>query len=213
MPLKTPNKKKNPNESVIRQMTRISMKHKAVNLSQGFPNEPPPSIVSEALAKATLYGTTQNASSTDSIVIHNRDEISSFKVGGGDELNQYSIPFGRGSLRNSISEFYKKFYSYGEIDPETNVTVTCGATEAMASCLRSIGSPGDKIAFFQPFHELYPSQCKLYYLEPVYITLKPPSIKDNNTTDEKTWTFDWNELEKAMSESIALVLNSPHNPT
>jgi len=129
--------------------------------------------------------------------------ISSSK--NADVLNQYSPPMGREDVRSAIATYYQRFYNYNvEID---NITVTLGATEALASAIRSLGQPGDTAVIFEPFHELYPSQCHLFYLKPVFVTLRP------TTTDKKRWTFDRNELEEALRGARILILNSPHNPT
>eukprot|EP00548_Thalassiothrix_antarctica_P011292 CAMPEP_0194163624 /NCGR_PEP_ID=MMETSP0152-20130528/80149_1 /TAXON_ID=1049557 /ORGANISM="Thalassiothrix antarctica, Strain L6-D1" /LENGTH=402 /DNA_ID=CAMNT_0038873639 /DNA_START=134 /DNA_END=1340 /DNA_ORIENTATION=+ len=137
-------------------------------------------------------------------------------VAGGDQLNQYSPPCGRGDLRLSIANYYKRFYNYGGVGVE-DITVTLGATEALASALRTIGRPGDKCVIFEPFHELYPSQCKLFYLEPVYVTLRPSTSSANETNDDEeifnNWTYGEEELESALSDAKILVLNTPHNPT
>ena len=213
MPLLRPSSS-GPGESIIRLMTRVAMENKAVNLSQGFPNEPPPRPVAEALARATLGGTTENASNEYLLSSDHSDFVPS-----SDELNQYSMPMGRTSLRRAVGSLYERLYDWDTIDPEKQVTITCGATEAVGSALRTIGKPGDKIAFFEPFHELYPSQCKIFYLEPVFVTLTP---KESSTTHgslgtaintKKVWSIDWDQLEQAMSESIALILNTPHNPS
>ena len=136
-------------------------------------------------------------------------------LGGGDQLNQYSPPCGRGDLRSSIANYYKRFYDYGGVGIE-DITVTLGATEALASALRTIGKPGDKCVVFEPFHELYPSQCKLFYLEPVYVTLRSASSTNGENDGKETisnWTYDEEELEEALSDAKILVLNTPHNPT
>lgn len=202
MPLMRPSTS-GPGESIIRLMTRIAMQNKAVNLSQGFPNEPPPRPVVEALARGALGGTPENASSIRLSQYSEYDKVPT------DELNQYSMPMGRTSLREAVADFYGRLYGWNEIDPETQVTITLGATEAMGSALRTLGKPGDKIAFFEPFHELYPSQCKIFYLDPIFVTLTQKETKSSKIE----WVFDWDKLEEAMSQSIALVLNTPHNPT
>ena len=207
-------------ESVIRKMTRLAQEHGAVNLSQGFPNEAPPYNVRLALAHAVLTGRPQeeipdgkddkrsnsllrslssisDTSSVDNIPIHPTSN-------GDDVLNQYSPPFGRGDVLSAIAAYYKRFYDFDVL--EDNITVTLGATEALASALRSLGKPGDKAVVFEPFHELYPSQCKLFYLECDFVTLK---ANPNN----QTWNFDPVELENALKDAKILLLNTPHNPT
>ncbi|OEU13090.1 PLP-dependent transferase [Fragilariopsis cylindrus CCMP1102] len=192
-------------ESVIRMMTRLAIEYKAVNLSQGFPNESPPWPLKVSLAHSVLSDGGDN--------INNNN----------DQLNQYSPPCGRTDLRSSIANYYRRFYEYDNISPE-DITVTLGATEALASALRTIGRPGDKCVIFEPFHELYPSQCKLFYLKPVYVTLRPSmnnsdnnNINDNDNDNENhsntIWTYDENELETALSDAKILILNTPHNPT
>ena len=196
-------------ESVIRLMTRLAEEHQAVNLSQGFPNEGPPRDLRMALAHAVLAGQAYDPSKagtdsdSDGLQQSLLDLITgTFDEGKIDQLNQYSPPMGRPDLRNGISEYYKRFYNY-DVSPD-DITVTLGATEAFASALRTIGRPGDKCVIFQPFHELYPSQCNIFYLEPTYVSLKASGGQ---------WEFDPTELENALKEAKILMFNSPHNPT
>ncbi|CAB9496181.1 Bifunctional aspartate aminotransferase and glutamate/aspartate-prephenate aminotransferase [Seminavis robusta] len=210
-------------ESTIRQMTRLANEHCAVNLSQGFPNEAPPLDVRLALAHAVVVGQPVeegdegNHHHYNSLLRHlssmsmsSSSETPSEDIsdsGGGlssDILNQYSPPMGRGDLRSAISAYYKRLYDY-DVDSD-NITVTLGATEAVASSLRSLGKPSDKVVIFEPFHELYPSQCRLFYLQPTYVTLRPAH-------DNASWMFDPLELEEAMKDARLLILNTPHNPT
>jgi aspartate/methionine/tyrosine aminotransferase len=201
-------------ESTIRRMTRLAHEYGAVNLSQGFPNEGPPMTVRLALAHAVLAGTPvvetgeglengekdlhhrslcrilSNPSSSDAVIL--------------DTLNQYSPPMGTDLVRKSIASYYRNLYQY-EVDPD-DITVTLGATEALACALRSLGRPGQKVVIFEPFHELYPSQCNLFYLEASFVTLRP-------SHDNKTWTFDLQELEATLKDARVLILNTPHNPT
>jgi aspartate/methionine/tyrosine aminotransferase len=140
-----------------------------------------------------------------------------------DQLNQYSPPMGRLDLRVALAEqYYQRLYNYQAVDPE-NITITLGATEAVACALRSIGRPGDKVVIFEPFHELYPNQCRLFYLEPVYVTLRPPpptlslplppQTSKTPQQQPQPWTFDAVELQEALSTAKILLLNTPHNPT
>jgi len=213
-------------ESTIRKMTRLAHECSAVNLSQGFPNEAPPMPVRLALAHAVLAGiplencemdhhtahykslsrslSSMSSTSTSAAGSSNNDD--NLSIPSLDILNQYSPPMGRDDLRTAIAAHYQRLYHY-EPDPD-HITVTLGATEALACALRSLGSPGDKVVIFEPFHELYPSQCHLFYLEPAYVTLKP-----STTSDQTTWTFDVQELEVALQDAKVLVLNTPHNPT
>lgn len=185
------------NESLIRLMTRIAMEHKAINLSQGFPNEPPPKQVLDALVRGSLGGTPDRAAVLDLL-------YDSSSGGHLDVLNQYSTPMGRIELRKAIAEFYERIYGYDQINPDVDITITLGATEAMASAFRTIGKPGDKILIIEPFHELYPSQCNIFYLETIFTTLRMVDYE---------WKIDWIELEEGMKEAVAFVLNTPHNPT
>lgn len=206
-------------ESVIRLMTRLAQKHGAVNLSQGFPNEPPPAKVRLALVEAVLKG---NVSSDDegSRLSHatEKDMIDSIletltKLASDtpedtatDELNQYSPPMGRTDARRAVSNYYERLYGYTV--SEDDITLTLGATEAVASSLRTLGCPGDKVVIFEPFHELYPSQCGIFYLDPIYVTLRA-------SVEDEVWNYDYEELKDAISnsETKALILNTPHNPT
>jgi len=176
-------------------MTRLSIQHSAINLSQGFPNEPPTPTVVNALVRAILGGTPERAASLTNF---SQDTA----LAPIDALNQYSPPMGRTELRNAISNQYERIYSWN-VNPD-EITVTLGATEALASALRTVGRVGDKIAIIEPFHESYPNQCGLFHLEPIYVTL---ALKGGE------WTLDWDELEEAMRVARAIVLNSPHNPT
>ncbi|EED93229.1 aminotransferase [Thalassiosira pseudonana CCMP1335] len=163
-------------ESVIRKMTRLATQYNAVNLSQGFPNEPPPLKVRLALANAVMT----------------------------DVINQYSPPMGRPDARRAVSAYYQRLYGYTV--SEDDITLTLGATEAVATALRTIGQPRNKVVIFEPFHELYPSQCGIFYLDPVFVTLRP-------SDDGSTWSYDEAELKDALKGATALILNTPHNPT
>ena len=189
-------------------MTRLAEEHKAVNLSQGIPNEGPSWTLRMALARGVLTGQPWKGEtfelSDDSLkksiieMIQNGEAPTS----GGDKLNQYSPPMGRSDLRLAISNYYHRFYEY-VISPD-DITVTLGATEAFSSALRAVGSPGDRVVIIQPFHELYPNQCKIFYLEPIYVSLI--------VSDDK-WVLDMKEMEEALIDAKILMLNSPHNPT
>lgn len=206
-------------ESQIRKMTRLAIEYQAVNLSQGFPNESPPWNMKLALAHGVLSGQPYKDKDGDKEgstaeqrlqrSLSNVIAMGGTSAPGGDQLNQYSPPCGREDLRFSIANYYKRFYNYGGVGIE-DITVTLGATEALASALRTIGRPGDKCVIFEPFHELYPAQCKLFYLQPVYVTLRPT---DDDEESCQTWTYNEEELEEALSDAKILVLNTPHNPT
>jgi len=203
-------------ESVIRKMTRLAAQYNAVNLSQGFPNEPPPRKVRLALAQAVLSGnvcsddegsrlreSTEN-DLTESLLRLLREPSADGLTSTTDELNQYSPPMGRLDARRAVSQYYQRLYGYSV--SEDDITLTLGATEACATALRTVGSPGDKVVLFEPFHELYPSQCGIFYLDPVFVTLRP-------CYEKGTWNYDEKELSDAIRGAKALILNTPHNPT
>ena len=194
-------------ESVIRMMTRLAIEFDAVNLSQGFPNEGPPWEMRLALAHGVLNGHANGQSDLNEDTLKKSlvDMILSdaeSREGKLDQLNQYSPPMGRQDLRQAISDYYQRFYKYDV--SHDDITVTLGATEAFASALRTIGRPGDKCVIIEPFHELYPSQCNIFYLETAYVTLR---------MGDGQWELDFDELEDALRGSRILMLNSPHNPT
>jgi aspartate/methionine/tyrosine aminotransferase len=160
-------------ESVIREMTRVANAHGAVNLSQGFPDFPMPPAMKDAACAA----------------IH-------------ADINQYATTWGAKKLRDAIAGKYDRRYSM-PFDPETEITVTCGATEAMASVFLALLDPGDEVLIFEPFYENYGPDAILCAARPVFVPLTPPE-----------WRFDEAGLRAAVTpRSRALVLNSPHNPT
>jgi len=131
-------------ESVIREMTRLAVRHGAVNLAQGFPDFPAP----EALKQAA------------------RDAIAS-------DHNQYAITWGAKSLRNAISAKYQRSYGLA-LDPETEITVCCGSTEGMIASLTAVTNPGDEVVIFEPFYENYGPDTKLCGAVPRFVRLRPP---------------------------------------
>ncbi len=191
-------------------MTRLAHQYNAVNLSQGFPNESPPLKVRLALAHAVLSGRTSEIDDENYLIESMIDFLrDSLKSDGSsetstDELNQYSPPMGRPDARKAVSDYYHRLYDY-DVE-EDHITLTLGATEAVATALRTVGKPGDKVVIFEPFHELYPSQCNIFHLGPVFVTLKP-------NYDTGTWNYDEEELKDAITGARALILNTPHNPT
>jgi aspartate/methionine/tyrosine aminotransferase len=163
-------------ESVIREMTRICDACGGLNLAQGFPDFPPPTEVVEAAERAL------------------RDR--------GGALNQYPVTFGEPELREAIAD---KVRAYNGIvcDPATEVTVTCGATEAMMAALKAIVNPGDEVVIFEPFYENYGPDSILSGATPRYVTLYPPD-----------WRYDSDELRAAFGpKTKAVIVNTPHNPT
>jgi aspartate/methionine/tyrosine aminotransferase len=130
-------------ESVIRGMTRLAREYRSINLAQGFPNFPAPELLKEAAARA----------------IH-------------DDINQYAITWGAQRLREALARTYHAWYGL-EVDPEREITVTCGATEAMISALLALVNPGEEVIVFEPFYENYGPDTILADAKPVYVPLDP----------------------------------------
>jgi aminotransferase len=162
-------------ESVIREMNRLAVQHGAVSLAQGFPDFPCPPELKAAAAKA----------------VH-------------DDINQYAITWGAKALRDAIAtSTAAQFPAWGAIDPETMVTVTCGATEAMVAAMLGLLDPGDEVVVFEPYYENYGPDAILSGAVPRYVTLHEPN-----------WSIDPDELRAAFGPSTrGIVVNSPHNPT
>lgn len=159
-------------DSVIRRMTRISLKYGAVNLSQGFPDFDPPKEILDRLAE----------------VAH-------------EDFHQYSITWGAQNFRQALAEKQSRFMGF-PIDPETEIVVTCGSTEAMMAAMMTVTNPGDKVIIFSPFYENYGADTILSGAEPIYVPLTPPAF-----------TFDPEVLEDAFRQKPkALVLCNPSNP-
>ena len=159
-------------ESTIRKMTRISNKHGAINLSQGFPDFNPPKEIIDELKKAADEGP-----------------------------HQYSITWGAEDFREALARKQERFMGI-KIDPNENIVVTCGSTEAMIAAMMSVCGIGDKVAIFSPFYENYAADTILCGAKPIYIPLTPPQFK-----------FDVNELEAAFKQGAkALILCNPSNP-
>ncbi|MEK7338339.1 MAG: aminotransferase class I/II-fold pyridoxal phosphate-dependent enzyme, partial [candidate division NC10 bacterium] len=160
-------------ESVIREMTRLAEQHDAINLAQGFPDFPAPTEVKEAAVAAIRA-----------------------------DVNQYAITWGARTFRDALAAKVK--WSLGlELDPEREITVTCGSTEGMIAALMGIIDPGDEVIVFEPFNENYGPDAILSGATPRYVTLRPPD-----------WTFDPTEVARAFTpRTKAVVLNTPNNPT
>lgn len=165
-------------ESVIREMTRQAMLYGAVNLAQGFPDFPAPAEIKRAAREAVAA-----------------------------DVNQYAITWGAKNLRNAIARQMKQWQRI-DVDPETQITVTCGSTEAMISTLLAVCNRGDEIIIFEPFYENYGPDAILSGAKPVFVKLRPPAGPDGE------WTFDERELRAAFqSHTKAIILNTPNNPT
>lgn len=160
-------------ESVIREMTRVANRYGAINLGQGMPDFDCPEEVKEAACKAIRDG-----------------------------INQYAITWGAPALRQAISAKARSFNGI-ECDPETQITVCCGATECMMATMLAIADPGDEVVIFQPFYENYGPDALLSGATPVWVPLHPPD-----------WRFDPDELRRAFSpRTKAIIVNTPNNPT
>jgi len=160
-------------ESVIREMTRLALAHNAVNLSQGFPDFAAPEEIKAAA----------------------RDAITR-------DINQYAITWGAKSLRNAIAEKFQRTQGIA-IDPEREITVCCGSTEAMMAAMMAIINPGDEVVVFEPFYENYGPDAILSGASPRFVRLRAPD-----------WSFDGDELARAFSNKTkAIILNTPNNPT
>ena len=188
-------------ESTIRLMTRVAIKSGAVNLSQGFPNEPPPREMACAAAGALLCG----ASAASAAAAAAELEATGPRAEETDALNQYSFPYGAPELRRAVAKYYaQRFPGAFAYDAAENITIVAGATEGFAATIRALAEPGDVVSFFEPCHELYPSQLALFGMRPHAVTL---------TATPQGWTFDASELEAALRKTTLFLFNDPHNPT
>ncbi len=160
-------------ESVIRHMTRIANRTGAINLSQGFPDFDPPVELQEALQRVATSGP-----------------------------HQYAVTWGAPAFRHALAKKQQRFMGI-PIDPETNITVTCGSTEAMMAAMLAVINPGDKVIIFSPFYENYAADAILSGAEPLHVALHAPEF-----------TFDPAELRRAFEKRPkALILCNPGNPT
>ncbi len=210
-------------ETVIRLMTRLAIKHGAVNLSQGFTDEAPVYDMVWGGISAMLGGTEEGVRRLDSMtlrqILEERGEAGSKSLdltlkellarlqNPRDQLNQYSFPFGIPELRHAIADYTQEFYGHRP-DPEEQVTVVLGASEGLAVAYRSLLDAGDGVVTMQPYHELYPSQAEIFGLVPRFVTLREDG-------DAGTWRLDRDEVRRAASDPSvrAFVVNTPHNPT
>lgn len=170
---KTSRKTERFTESVIREMTRLAMEYDAINLAQGFPDFPAPEEIKQAAIEAIRA-----------------------------DINQYAITWGARAFREAIAEKVR-WYLGLEVDPEREITVTCGSTEAMIASMMAIVDPGDEVIIFEPFYENYGPDAILVEARPRYVPLYPPD-----------WCFDPDELRAAFTpRTKAIVINTPNNPT
>lgn len=159
-------------DSVIRRMTRISNKYGAVNLSQGFPDFEPPKAITDRLAEVA-----------------------------GQGPHQYALTWGAQNFREALARKIAHF-SGMQVDPDREIVVTCGSTEAMMAAMMAVADPGDKVVIFSPFYENYGADTILSGAEPVYVPLTPPKF-----------TFDADVLEAAFRQGARImILCNPSNP-
>ena len=159
-------------ESVIRGMTRLAREHRSINLAQGFPNFAAPDLLKESAARA----------------VH-------------DDINQYAITWGAQRLREALSRQYQRWYGM-TVDPDREVTVTCGATEGMVATLLAVVNPGEEVVVFEPFYENYGPDTILADARPVYVPLQPGT------------PLDLDRLRDAWSpRTRAIIINTPSNPS
>jgi aspartate/methionine/tyrosine aminotransferase len=160
-------------ESVIREMTRLALEHDAINLAQGFPDFPAPEAVKQAAIAAIEA-----------------------------DVNQYPVTWGQLSIRQALAEKYRRWYGI-DVDPEREICMTCGATEAMIASMIGCIDPGQEVIVFEPFYENYGADAIIAGARPRYVTLREPD-----------WAFDETELAAAFSNRTrAIVINDPNNPT
>lgn len=160
-------------DSVIRRMTRVSNKYGSINLSQGFPDFDPPKELTDRLAEVASEGP-----------------------------HQYALTWGAQNFREALARKQEHFYGM-KVNPDEEIVVTCGSTEAMMAAMMTVCNPGDKVVIFSPFYENYGADTILSGAEPIYVPLKPPAFD-----------FDKDELEAAMKQPgvKALILCNPSNP-
>jgi aspartate/methionine/tyrosine aminotransferase len=160
-------------ESVIREMTRLAMQHDAINLAQGFPDFAAPTQVKDAARRAIEA-----------------------------DINQYSVTWGAPAFRRAIADKYARFYGM-TVDPERQICVTCGSTEAMIAALLGVIDPGDEVVVFEPFYENYGPDAIIAGAIPRYVALQPPD-----------WSFAESDLARAFNDRTrGIIVNSPNNPT
>ncbi|MEE8147604.1 MAG: aminotransferase class I/II-fold pyridoxal phosphate-dependent enzyme [Longimicrobiales bacterium] len=160
-------------ESVIREMTRVAQEHGAINLAQGFPDFEAPLLLKQAACEAIMA-----------------------------DINQYAITWGAPSLRGALVEKYRAWYGM-EVDGDREITVTCGATEAMAAIMLAVVDPGDEVIVLEPFYENYGPDAILSQAEPRFLPLEPPDYR-----------LDPDRLLSLVGpRTKGIVINTPNNPT
>jgi L-glutamine---4-(methylsulfanyl)-2-oxobutanoate aminotransferase len=160
-------------ESVIRAMTRLALKHDAINLSQGFPDFDPPEALRQAAERA-----------------------------GREGPHQYAVTWGAPGFRTALARKQSRFMGM-PIDPDQNIVVTCGSTEAMMAAMMTACNPGDRVVVFSPFYENYVADTILSGAQPIFVPLRPPHFR-----------FDPDDLRRAFAQKPkAIILCNPANPS
>ena len=174
-------------ESVIREMTRLIQLHHpegGLNLAQGFPDFPAPQALKDAACAAIQA-----------------------------DINQYVVTWGAPGLRQAIGGKYQRFYGMG-VDPEREITVCCGATEAMLATLMATVNPGEEVIVIAPFYENYWPDTVLAGATPRFVHLREPELVLDPEEATDGWRLDLDELAAAFNErTAAIVINTPNNPT
>ncbi|MFW5952493.1 MAG: pyridoxal phosphate-dependent aminotransferase, partial [Gemmatimonadota bacterium] len=166
-------------ESVIREMTRVADMHEALNLAQGFPDFPAPETLKAAACAAIRR-----------------------------DVNQYAVTWGSPRIRRALNEVYDRWYGL-ELNPDREITVTCGATEAMASALLAVVDPGDEVVVLEPFYENYGPDAILCGAKPVWVPMER-----THQGGGLSFVLDLDRLRAAFSDRTrAIVLNTPNNPS
>src|ERR1700682_2723595 len=161
-------------ESVIREMTRQAMQYDAVNLAQGFPDFAAPAEIKRAAQEAIAA-----------------------------DVNQYAITWGAKSLRTAIARQMQEAQGI-EVDPEKEIVVCCGSTEAMIATLLAVCNRGDEVVVFEPFYENYGPDSILSGAKPRFVSLRPPAGRSPVTPGmDGEWTFDEQELREAFQHQSA----------
>ena len=169
-------------ESVIREMTRLAMQHGAINLAQGFPDFPAPAEIKEAAREAIAA-----------------------------DVNQYAITWGARDLRQTIAAQFTARHGV-PVDPERDITVCCGSTEAMISSMLAVVDPGDEVVIFEPFYENYGPDAILSGARPRFVRLR--AEPGGGKSGAAQWSFDPAELASAFGPATrAIIVNTPNNPT
>ena len=171
--------------TIFSEMSRLALEHNAVNLGQGFPDFDGPEVVKEAAIAAIRDG-----------------------------QNQYAVGIGQPALRRAITEHAQRFYAQS-FDPDTEITVTSGATETLFAAIMGLVNPGDEVILLEPFYDSYPACVIMAGGVPRYVPLTPnPSPGAQNAAGEGHWAFDPGELAAAFNaRTRVIMLNTPHNPT